>query len=158
MNQLKKNAYDPRVVNWLSNFGYLIGCGALFIIALWIIATALVSVFKDGLSDQFSVYNLLDEVALIVFSIAVIDVSKYLIIEEVFGANQKKEPKEIRRALTKFVVIIATALSLEGLVLTIETAKSDISQLYYPAVLLFMAVFFIIGLGIYQKLNASAEK
>lgn len=158
MHKHEHSQNEPRVVNWISNFGYLIGCTTLFVIALWIIGAAIVNIIRDGFSPEFTVYNLLDEVALIVFSIAVIDVSKYLIVEEVFGSSRHKDPEEVRNALTKFVVIISTALSLEGLVLTIETAKTDISQLFYPSVLLLMAILFIVGLGIYQKLNASSEK
>lgn len=141
----------------ISNVGTVIGCVILFLIAIAIIFTAVVSIYKDATDGQFTVYKLLDEVGLIVFAIAVIDVAKYLLTEEVLKESDDRNPKEARRTLTKFAVIIATALSLEGLVLTIETAKNDVTQILYPMSLLLVSILFIIGIGIYQKLNASSE-
>lgn len=151
----KKKSFVIRVSNW----GYLLGCAMLYLIAFWIILGTIWTIASDlFLTDTFSTYNLLDEVALIVFSIALIDVAKYLLIEEVItGILTKHPPKEARRTLTKFVIIIATALSLKGLVLAIEVAVSDIQKMIYPIMLLLTGTFMIIGLGVYQKLNASAE-
>ncbi len=146
-----------KTIIFFSSIGYVIGCVTLFLIALAIIFMAIKSIILDITSGSFSVYELLDEVGLLVFSIAVIDVAKYLMVEEVLRQSEKREPKEERRTLTKFVVIIATALSLEGLVLTIETAKDQIEKMLYPVALLITAMILIVGLGVYQKLNASSE-
>ena len=104
------------------------------------------------------VYSLLDEVALIVFAFAVIDVSKYLLFEEVLRGSENRKPEETRQALKKLVLIIFTALSLEGLVLTIEMAKTNIQMMIYSSILIFVATLFLIGLGIYLCLSAKAEK
>lgn len=144
-------------INWLSKFAYSIGCLCLYLIALWIFGASVWTIIKEGLGDTFTVYKLLDEVALIVFSIAVIDVSKYLMVEEVLKAIEPP-PDEARQAFTRFVIIIVTALSLEGLVLTIETAKTDLSMIIYPILIFFISAILLISLGVYQKLNASSEK
>jgi len=142
-----------------TNIGYIIGCSILFLIALLIIGSSIWTIFQDLIGSSFSVYSVLDEVGLIVFAMAVIDVGKYLLMEEVImRTREQKSPKQMRHTLTKLAVIIATALSLEGLVLTIEIAKSDIRNILYPVAVLLTATFFIVGLGIYQKLNSSAEK
>lgn len=110
-------------------------------------------------SGSYTVYKLLDEVGLIVFSMAVIDVGKYLMLEEVIRKGQKeKPPEETRKTLTKFGIIIASALSLEGLVLTIEVAKQDVTKIGYPVMVLLAATLFIVGIGVYQLLNSRAEK
>jgi len=143
----------------LSNFGYVAGCIVLYLIALCILISAIWSIIADMRSGVYTVYKLLDEVGLIVFSMAVIDVGKYLMLEEVLRKdNAKRAPQQSRKTLTKFAIIIASALSLEGLVLTIEVAKQDITNILYPVSVLLTATFYIIGVGIYQKLNASAEK
>lgn len=116
------------------------------------------TVVSDIRSGDFTVYNLLDEVALVVFAIAVIDVAKYLLIQEVLYDKVNKNYKEMRSALSEFGIIIATALSLEGLVLTIEQAKKDVTNMIYPMTLLMTAIFFIVAIGVYQKLNADAER
>lgn len=153
-----KYSESNKVIFILSNIGYIIGCLSLYIMAIWIIGSSVKSVFDDVMGPSFSVYNILDEVGLIVFAIAVIDVSKYLLIEEVIRFKHEKDPEEIKRTLSKFVIIIATALSLKGLVLTFETAKTDITKIHYPVTLIFTAILFIVGLGIYQKLHADAER
>ena len=142
----------------LSDFGYIVGCLCLYLIALGIIAMAIYSILSDLSSPDFAVYRLLDEVALIVFSIAVIDVAKYLLIQEVLYDKANKNYKEMRNALSEFGIIIATALSLEGLVLTIEQAKKDVTNMIYPMALLVTAILFIVAIAVYQKLNADAER
>jgi hypothetical protein len=146
------------IVTRVANVGYFIGCTILFLLSLWIIAFACWSIIKDIIAVKFTVYNLLDEVGLIVFSIAVIDVAKYLMIEEVIRKDSDRSPHEERRTFSKFATIIATALFLEGLVLTIEVAKTDVQQIFYPVSVLITATLIVIGLGVYQRLNASAEK
>ncbi|MCH9631445.1 MAG: hypothetical protein S4CHLAM37_14680 [Chlamydiia bacterium] len=144
-------------VHRFSKVGYIIGCSTLYIISIWIIFYALYSIGVDVYIGEFTVYNLLDEVGLVVFAIAVIDVAKYLAIEEVIKHGHERPPREERATFTKFVMIIATALALEGLVLTIETAKTNLEMMIYPVLLLLMSTIFIIAIGLYQKFNANSE-
>jgi hypothetical protein len=146
-----------RIVRILSNFAYTVGCVSLYLISMWIIIVAIIGIIVEIQNTPFIIYKLLDEVALLVFSIAVIDVSKYLMTEEVLREHDRS-PRDARRVFTKFVIIIITALCLEGLVITIETAKTDITKLLYPILIFVIATFMMIGLGLYQKLNASSEK
>lgn len=137
----------------LTRLGYIIGCTVLYLIALWIIVCAVYGITLELYNHTFTVYHLLDEVGLLVFSIAVIDVVKYLSVEEIIKHGKERKLHEEKKNLTKFVMIISTALALEGLVLTIETAKTNLNQLVYPILLLLVAVFFIISIGVYQKLT-----
>ncbi len=147
-----------RWIIYLSNFGYVVGCVILYFVAFGIIAASVLSIIRDLSSASFTVYKLLDEVGLLVFSIAVIDVSKYLMIEEVLKRGEERAPQETRKALGKFAIIIATALSLEGLVLTIEVAKTDVTKIFYPIGVLVSSTIFILGIGSYQKLNAASDE
>lgn len=145
-------------VSMVASIGYIIGCFSLYAISIWIFGSAIWNIFKDVGSEQFSVYKLLDEVGLIVFSIAVIDVCKYLMVEEVLKRSENRQPYEERQALSKFIVIIVTALSLKGLVLTIEAAKIDIRTMIYPVSLFVTGTLLLVGLGVYQRLNISSEE
>ncbi len=147
-----------QIIKTLSNIGYIIGCLILYLISISILLSTFWTITQDVLSHSFTVYLLLDEAGLIVFAIGVIDVAKYLMLEGVIRVKEEQSPRELRKALTKFTMIIATALSLEGLVLTIETSKTDITQVLYPVCILFASILFIIGIGIYQRLNAMSEK
>ncbi len=154
---VKKNTI--RTIINLSNLGYIAACVVLYLIALCILISAVWRIIADMTSGSYTVYNLLDEVGLIVFSMAVIDVGKYLMLEEVIRKGQEeKPPEETRKNLTKFGVIIASALSLEGLVLTIEVAKQDVTKIFYPVMVILAAILFIVGVGVYQVLNSRSEQ
>jgi hypothetical protein len=144
-------------INILTNIAYIVGCLSLYVISISIIATAIFGIYSEIGNKEFTVYKLLDEVGFIVFSIAVIDVCKYLMIEEVLKMGKSRLPEEERRTFTKFVVIIVTAISLEGLVLTIEAVKKDFRLLIYPVTLFLTATIFVMGLGVYQYLNSRSE-
>ena len=149
---------STRTVVKLSNLGYIAACVVLYLIALCILVSAVWSIIADMRSGTYTVYKLLDEVGLIVFSMAVIDVGKYLMLEEVIRKSEAElKPAHTRKTLTKLVIIIATALGLEGLVLTIEVAKQDVTKILYPVSVLITAALLIIGIGIYQILNARSE-
>ena len=154
---MRKNKIQT--ITLLSNIGYIAGCIVLYLIALCILISAVWGIINDMFSGAYTVYKLLDEVGLIVFSIAVVDIGKYLMLQEVLGKESTENaPEQSRKTLTKFALIIASALSLEGLVLTIEVAKRDITDILFPVSVLLTATLYIIGIGIYQKLNASSEK
>ena len=72
--------------------------------------------------------SLLDSVGYMVIAIAVFEVAKYILEEE-------------------------------ALVAIFQASKGDdLSQMLYPTILLFGAVALIVGLGLYQRLSASAER
>lgn len=100
---------------------------------------------------------LLDAIGFIVIAMAVFDVSKFLLEEEVFKDRELGSPKEARETLTKFLVIISIAVSLEALVFIFDAAKKDISMLIYPTFLLIASALLVISLGIYQKLSRQVE-
>ena len=96
---------------------------------------------------------LLNAIGLIVIAMAVFDVAKFLLEEEVLNSSRGKSLTEQRETLLKFLVIIAIALSLEGLVFVFDAGKKDISDLIYPTFLLISVVLVVVGLGVYQKLT-----
>ena len=134
MKETKHILEESKVRNAIasfSNFGYVAACVVLYLIALCILISSVWGIIEDFVSGSFTVYKLLDEVGLIVFSMAVIDVGKYLMLEEVLRKeSDQKAPADSRRTLTKFAIIITSALSLEGLVLTIEVAKRDVNRYF----------------------------
>ena len=145
------------IINF-SRFGFAVGCIVLYIIALLIFFSAIIGIYKEIIKGTFTLFNLLDEVGLVVFAIAVTDVSQYLMLEEVIKGGGQKTSQEVRASFSRFVIIIVTALALEGLVLTIEAARSDLTKMLYTSALFFIASLFLVGLGVYQKLNADSEK
>jgi putative Mn2+ efflux pump MntP len=101
---------------------------------------------------------MLQSVAAIIIAAAIIDVAQYMMEEEVFKDKELRDPKEARRTITKIIVIITIAVSIEGLVFIFKAGTKDLSLLLYPALLIMVSAILIVALGIYQKLSATIEK
>lgn len=100
---------------------------------------------------------MLKSVGAIIISVAILDVAKYMIEEEVFRNKELRSPKETRETLTKIMGIVSIAVSIEGLVYIFKAGEKDIRLLVYPALLIITAVFLMVGLGIYQILSVKSE-
>ena len=114
---------------------------------------ALLEIWESVHEKTLLVRALLDAIGLIVIGMAVFDVSKFLLEQEVFHSGGTKSPAKQRGTLLKFLVIIAIAVSLEALVFIFDAGKKDISNLIYPTFLLIASVLVVVGLGVYQKLT-----
>jgi len=100
---------------------------------------------------------MLQAVGAIIISSAIIDVAQYMMEEEVFMDKQLRDPVEARRTITKIIVIITIAVSIEGLVYIFKAGSRDITLLLYPALLIIVSAVLIMALGLYQKLSATIE-
>lgn len=144
-----------KIVHMISNVAYSIVSIILFLIAFLIIIWSIKQMVVDltqaiPLQGITILYKMMDEVALIIFSIAVADVAKYLLIKEVV---QKDVKESNYKALSNLILIIATALALEGLVVAIQVAKTNLDKLLYPILLIFGSGFIIVCLAVYHKLS-----
>lgn len=101
---------------------------------------------------------LLRGVGYIVIAIAVFEVAKYLVEEEVVREREMRSPGEARRSLTKFISTISIAVFLEGLVTVFRVSHDNVTLLIYPAALLLTAIALILGLGVFQRLSAATEQ
>lgn len=110
--------------------------------------------YNDGQFDN----TLLDSIGFVVVGVAVFDVARYFLEEEVLRAREMRNAVEARRSLTKFMSAIVIAVFLEALVTVFKVAKQSPEQLLYPALLLFGGTAMIVGLGVYQKLSVSVER
>jgi hypothetical protein len=102
--------------------------------------------------------GLLESIGYVVIAMAVFDVAKYFVEEEVIRAREMRLASEARRSLTKFVSTIAIAVFIEGLVLVFRQSSQDIGLVLYPAAILFTGVVILLGLGLYQRLSADVEQ
>ncbi|MFP4616505.1 MAG: general glycosylation pathway protein [Thiohalorhabdus sp.] len=125
----------------------------LSLMALLLMGGAVYEVWMSWGDAALFVPSLLDGIALIVIGMAVFDVAKFLVEEEVFLPRGQKSQGSQRGTLIKFLVIINIAMLMEALVFVFTAAKKDISLLVYPTFLLVGSVLLVIGLGVYQKLT-----
>jgi uncharacterized membrane protein YidH (DUF202 family) len=144
--------------DWIGRIVYGLISLSLGLISFAMMAVALWDIWVSIHEKTLLVKALLDAIGLIVIGMAVFDVSKFLLEEEVFSGSSTKSPAKQRGTLLKFLVIIAIAVSLEALVFVFDAGKKDITMLVYPTFLLISAVLVVVGLGIYQKLTLGVEE
>lgn len=121
----------------------------------WSVFEIFSSLFTDNKEDFLPL--ILESVGAIIIAAAIVDVAQYMIEEEVFHDKQLRDPREARRTITKIMVIISIAVSIEGLVYIFKAGTQNLELLIYPASIIFAASVSIIALGIYQKLSVSVE-
>ena len=140
-----------RAVFFVASLALLLLAASLILYGGYRVVAALPS--GEGLET-----TLIDAVGYVVISIAVFDVSKYLMEEEVLHGRELSSAGEARRSLTKFVVIISIAVLLEALVAIFAATKDDPTKLLYPTLLLVAGTLLIVGLGVFQRLTATVEQ
>jgi hypothetical protein len=102
--------------------------------------------------------KLLDAIGVIVVSLALFDITKYLIVEEVtIKQTLSRTIQETEHMLTKFLSIIAVAISMEALVFIFRTGKADVTQLLFPIILLFAGMCTVLTLGLYTRITRSTR-
>jgi hypothetical protein len=139
---------------------------AIFGIAAAILAFFAIVLAGSAVSDfvvaawnrQHVGMSALSGIGYVVVSIAVYDVAKYLIEEEVVRGRELRVASEARRSLTRFISTIAIAVFLEALVTIFRVAQENVTDLLYPTFLLVAAILLVLGLGVYQRLSVTVEK
>ena len=151
---------DPtRIIELLSRLAF--GCASLVLMAMSFglviygsveVFTGLVNSWADGGAA------LLAAIGYVVIAMAVFDVAKYFVEEEVIRGREMRNAAEARRSLTKFISTISLAVFIEGLVLVFRVSKETVQDILYPTALLVTGIVIVVGLGVYQRLSADVEE
>lgn len=151
---------DPtRIIELLSRLAF--ACASLVLMAMSFglviyggveVVTGLASSWADGGAA------LLSAIGYVVIAIAVFDVAKYFVEEEVIRYREMRNAAEARRSLTKFISTISIAVFIEGLVLVFRVSKENVMDILYPTALLITGIVIVVGLGVYQRLSADVEQ
>lgn len=158
-----------KIFEFASTIIYLLSALSLGLMAVIIISWSCYNVINaieiainskvdpEYVNDMF-IMTMLKSVSSIIIAVAIVDMAKYMFEEEVFRNKELRKPREARETITKIMVIISIAVSMEGLVYIFKAGTKDIALLIYPTLLILTSVFVIVGLGIYQKLSFTVEK
>lgn len=131
---------------------------AMATVSLSLIAVSVMRVYGALTTSDLREHVLLDAVSSLVISVAILDVAKYVMEEEVLRSRELRRPHEAREAVTKFMVIIALVVSIEGIVLVFEHGRENPEALLYPVLLLMVSVLIVVGLGVFQRLSLKTEE
>jgi len=157
LKELLKLIHKERGDTWVHNFNRIVY--GFFAIALFAICVLL---FVDGMKMFFSyslssidIKKMFESTILITLSLALFDLVKTLLFEEVIG-EKDEHPLAIHKTMIKFLGSIVIALAIEGLMLVFKFAMIAPQKLMYAAMLLAAVTFLLIGLAYYMK-NVSKD-
>jgi hypothetical protein len=146
------------VMDYVSRGMFAVAAAVLMLIALALsgyCAFLLVGAFRGPWDEAGTA--LLGAIGYVVIAVAVFDVAKYFVEEEVIRGREMRLASEARRSLTKFISTIAIAVFIEGLVMVFRQSSQDVTQIFYPTSVLLSGILIILGLGFYQRLSADVE-
>jgi hypothetical protein len=151
---------EPRkMMETLSRATFAVASVTLMLLALALVgfgAFELVSALRQDWHEGGNA--ILTAIGYVVIALAVFDVAKYFVEEEVLRNRSLVTTSDVRRSLTKFISTIAIAVFIEGLVIVFQVSKHDVDKMPYPTALLATAILIVLGLGAYQRLNVEVER
>lgn len=101
--------------------------------------------------------NVLDAIALLTIAVASLQLGQTIVEEEVQREAHMSAPTRVRRFLSRFMVVLVVALTIEALVAVFHYSREDPSQLPYAASVGVMAAALLAAWAIFLKLNIAAE-
>jgi hypothetical protein len=147
-----------RVFGWFSKGVLTLAAISMSLVSIALVVSSLIKAGAAFTSMPAIQAELLESVSLVVISVAIIDVAKYILDEEVLRDRELREPAEAREAITKFIVVIALVIAIESIVFIFNLGHSEPQGLVYPALLLLVFVVMVVGLGLYQRLSLGGER
>ena len=112
--------------------------------------------FGAGL-DRAAAQAVIEAVGLLAAAVVALQIAQTITEEEVIRDAHISGPTRVRRFLSRFLVVIVVALSIEGLVATFKALHEDPAQLPYAASILLAVGALLAGWGVFVRLNRYAE-
>jgi hypothetical protein len=148
-----------RGFDWLARLLFVMVALALFALAITLVISGAWQLVRGAFGGEIGIFNLMNGVGLLIVSLAIADVAKFVVEENVVRDRELRSPAEALRSLTKFMTIIIIALSLEAVVGIFEAGREKhFDQLIYPAVVMAAAILALVGLGAFQFLSRRSQR
>ena len=101
---------------------------------------------------------ILESIGLLTIAVVALELGQTILEEEVLREAQVSAPTRVRRFLSRFMVVVVVALSIESLVAVFELAHEDPARLSQAALIAVAAGVLLAAWGVFIKLNKSAEE
>ena len=108
------------------------------------------------LRDRFDA--VLESIGLLTIAVVSFELGQTILEEEVQRAVQVSAPTRVRRFLSRFMVVVVVALSIESLVVIFKLAHDDPSRLPQAASVAAAAGVLLAAWGLFIRFNKSAEE
>jgi hypothetical protein len=141
-----------------------------FIISLLFLAAGFALIFLAGsqlwngiqLFDELElnvrIIAVLESIAILTVAVAALELGQTILEEEVQRGAQMSAPTRVRRFLSRFMVVLVVALSIETVVLMFRLGQETPEYLPYAASVGYVAAALLAAWGLFVWLNRSAEE
>jgi hypothetical protein len=152
-----------KYIRWLFPAGHLV-IGLLFLAGGFALIFLAAAQLWQGvqLLDQVAGYGrlnaVLESIAVLTVAVAALELGQTILEEEVQRDSHMSAPTRVRRFLSRFLMVIVVALSLETVVLVFRVSQDAPEQLPYVACIGLTAAALLAAWGVFVKLNRSAEE
>jgi hypothetical protein len=109
-----------------------------------------------GLDQRLN--SVLQSIAVLTVAVAALELGQTILEEEVHREAQMSAPTRVRRFLSRFMVVLVVALSLEAVVLVFRVGQEAPEQLPYVASVGAAAALLLVAWAVFIRLNVSAEE
>lgn len=103
-------------------------------------------------------YAVLQSIAVLTVAVAALELGQTILEEEVQREAHMSAPTRVRRFLSRFMVVLVVALSIETLVIVFKFSQDAPEYLPYAASIGFAAAVLMAAWGLFIWLNRSAEE
>jgi hypothetical protein len=100
----------------------------------------------------------LESIAVLTVAVAALELGQTILEEEVHRTAQMSAPTRVRRFLSRFMVVLVVALSIETLVLVFRLSQDAPEDLPYAASVGAAAALLLVAWGLFIRFNRAAEE
>jgi hypothetical protein len=100
----------------------------------------------------------LESIAVLTVAVAALELGQTILEEEVHRQAQMSAPTRVRRFLSRFMVVLVVALSIETVVVTFRLSQESPELLPYAAAIGATAALLLAAWGVFVWLNRAAEQ
>ena len=140
--------------NLLNKSFYTLAGGAMVLLALFTIGYSIFDLFSSiFIESNLSIEAIFKPIVAITLGLAIFDLAKTLLEQEVFFKSYSKNSKTEYKVLTKFSITIIIALLIEALMVVFKIALEDYSQMVNAFYLIGGVSLLIVSLGVFIFLS-----
>ena len=141
---------------YLFKSAYTMFAFSLIAVSLLLFLKGLESFFANDITpDHFEIKYVFEATILITLALAIFDLSKTIVEEEVLGWTKHGDISGPHKTMVKFLGSIIIALSIEALMLVFKFAITDPNELIYAMYIIAGVALLLLSLAIYIKFTKS---
>ena len=133
----------------------LFACAALMLI---IIAAKVGWLAFVSVQDSSAAQRIIEAIGLLAAGVVALQIAQTIAEEEVVRDAHISGPTRVRRFLSRFLVVVVVALTIEGLVATFKAAHENPAHMIYAASIVFSAAVLLAGWALFIRMNRYAEE